>query len=88
MMRFVSIASVAAVAAVSFSASAQAHSLHTSCIYGSMAPSGQGDPSDYHTTAEAGVHIRCTPPKGPKDPEFAPKQRGSKGNTGGPTLRY
>ena len=87
MTKLVSIASVAALAAIAVSGSAQAHGVHTSCMYGSMAPSGQGDPSGYHTTPEAGVHIRCNPPKGPKDPEFAPKQRGGKGNTEGPSMR-
>jgi hypothetical protein len=84
MTRLISIASMAAVAAIAVSASAQtllAHGLHTSCMYGSMAPDGQGNPSGYHTTPEVGVHIACSPQSGPKDPEFRPGRTERKGNT-------
>jgi hypothetical protein len=83
MKKLVSIVSVAALAAIAVSTSAQtllAHGLHLSCSYGSVAPSGQGNPSNYHTTPEAGVHIACNPPEG-KDPEFQSEQRKRKGNT-------
>jgi hypothetical protein len=84
MKKLVSIASVAAIAAIAVSTSAQtllAHSLHLECMYGSMTPSGQGHPKDYHTTQEAGVHIACNPPPGGKDPEFQSEQRKRKGST-------
>jgi hypothetical protein len=86
MTKLVYIASVAALAAVAVSASAQtllAHGLHTSCMYGSMTPTGQGDPSGYHRTPEAGVHISCRPPEGPgpKDPKVKQEQRKREGNT-------
>ena len=86
MKKLVSIASVAALAAVAVSASAQpllAHGLHLTCLYGSMAPNGQGNPSGYHTTEEVGVHITCSPSEGPKGPEL----RSGKGKTKGARIR-
>jgi hypothetical protein len=93
---------VAALAAVAFSASAQArfnsgfyatedpvvkkgvivlaHGLHTSCMNGPTQPNDQG-PNSYHTTPEAGVHIKCSPPEGPKDPELKQEQRQRNGDT-------
>jgi hypothetical protein len=41
------------------------HSLHTSCMYGSVTPSGTGSPKAWHKTPEAGVHINCAPPRTP-----------------------
>jgi hypothetical protein len=69
MTKLVYIASVAALAAVTASASAQtvlAHGLHAqNCLYGSMSPTGQGNPKGYHRTPEVGVHIRCAPTRKP-----------------------
>jgi hypothetical protein len=69
MKKLVSVASMAALAAIAVSASVEAslaHGLHTSCMYGSVSPSGQGGPTIWHRTPEAGVHIACTPPHTPK----------------------
>jgi hypothetical protein len=82
MKKLVSMASVAALAAIAVFASAPTllgHGLHTSCMYGPTQPNDQG-PSSYHTTPEAGVHISCTPPKGPKEPELKQEQRQRDGN--------
>ena len=57
------------------------HDLHNSCIYGPVTPSGTGNPKDWHRTAEAGVHTRCTPPRKPGSGELTIKPRGS-GNSG------
>jgi hypothetical protein len=83
-MKLVYITSVAAVAAIAVSTSAQtllAHGVHPQCMDGSMAPDGKGPPIAYHRTPEAGVHIACNPPPGGKDPEFQSEQRKPKGNT-------
>lgn len=39
------------------------HSLHMSCMRGSVTPSGTGQPVLWHKTKEAGVHTSCTPPR-------------------------
>jgi hypothetical protein len=41
------------------------HSLHNSCMYDSVTPSGTGTPKAWHRTAEAGVHTSCTPTRKP-----------------------
>lgn len=52
------------------------HSLHTSCMYDSVTPSGTGNPKAWHRTAEAGVHTNCTPTRKPGSGKLKFKPRG------------
>jgi len=54
------------------------HSLHLSCMRGSVTPSGTGQPVIWHHTKEVGVHTSCaprTPPTGGKL-QFVPRNGG------------
>ena len=58
------------------------HSLHNSCMFGSVTPSGTGNPKEWHKTPEAGVHIKCSPPRTPSGGKLTikPGSSNSSGN--------